>query len=1196
MRTFFTILFCSLLSAVSFAQWEESKTDQAIRHLTEHYQELGLTQEDISEIVVDHAHTDARGNSFIHLVQSVDKTPIQDAIISIGITKNGKVFISRNMFVANAKDQIKNAKQALSAKEALTSVVRTFNEDATVVQLRSDDTSKDYAFDIPELVNNEVSMKVVYEKTGKNDITLAYDFAMDMKESADYWNVRVDAKTGKILAKHNWTVYCNHGNKKNHVHNCRNNFIKNTQQRNTIMGDGATYKVYAYPTESPIHGNRVTLVDPADEVASPLGWHDTNGQTGAEFTITRGNNVHAYVDSTKTNASQGGEPDGGANLVFSFDHDLNQEPRDNVLAAQTQLFYANNFMHDFSYRLGFDEASGNFQQNNYGNGGTGNDPVNAEALDTGNGAGISLNNASFSTFADGLNGRMSMFLWNNPSGAFSIDAPEELAGFLTDIGRTDTGQNIWGALISQNTVTADIAVVDAASVQGSQPSMGCGVVMNDVTGKVAMIDRGVCEFGTKALNAQNAGAVAVIICNVAGVNGGTGEEILGMAAGDDGGQVSIPVIAMKLSKCNEIKASLASNIDVTVTFEERGPDGANFLDGSFDNGIMAHEYAHGISNRLTGGANNANCLKNFDDDEDGSFDRGEQMGEGWSDYFTLITTLEEGDQGSDVRGIGNFADAQGINGRGIRRFPYSTDMNICPFTYSDIRTGSVPHGVGEPWAAMLWDLTWAMIDQYGLDVTWQDENSGNYRAAKLVVDGMKLQGCDPGYVSGRDGIIFADFMNYQGAHECLIYEVFARRGVGYYANEGSPLDQRDGVENFDPKPTCIAELKVEREITELIKPGSVNNVSVKVINHESTDPVDVLVTEQLPEGLSYVENSTGEDASANNEGVVFSLNQVEYDDERTFEFEIMADPEVMSTRLAINSFEDGSDNYNFELVEGNSIWFNNSIAYEGGTGYSVNATAEEADVSLISSTFDVPSDSDFPALRFWHRYDTETSADGGYVSISTDDGATWQYVSDFIKNGYDGELQYTTFAIPALGAFHGSTNGEWKDSYIDLREYKGQSVKFRWRFGSDDNTNVEDVEFAGWTIDEVELMDLIFYDINTCIGPMDDPMKQCNEVTRIIVDSQLSTSTEEVEDDIYDMKLYPNPVKSRVFVDVTGLINETVQVKLSDINGITIVERSINIGTQVQSTSFDTQDLAAGMYLIQVQSDNGLSTRKFVKN
>ena len=127
-------------------------------------------------------------------------------------------------------------------------------------------------------------------------------------------------------------------------------------------------------------------------------------------------------------------------------------------------------------------------------------------------------------------------------------------------------------------------------------------------------------------------------------------------------------------------------------------------DGDYDNLVIVHEYAHGISNRLTGGGNNSSCLNNQ-----------EQMGEGWSDWYGLVMTMEVGDLGPDARGAGTWLFGQGANGPGIREFPYSTDLNINNHTYDRIKTAAVPHGVGSVWAAMLWEVTWALIDQYGFD-------------------------------------------------------------------------------------------------------------------------------------------------------------------------------------------------------------------------------------------------------------------------------------------------------------------------------------------------------------------------------------------------------------------------------------------------------------------------------------------------
>lgn len=86
-------------------------------------------------------------------------------------------------------------------------------------------------------------------------------------------------------------------------------------------------------------------------------------------------------------------------------------PSTYVDASVTQLFYTANKYHDLLYDLGFNEAAGNFEVNNNGKGGRGNDFVILNAQD-----GAGTNNADFSTPPDGQNARMRMFIWtaSNP--------------------------------------------------------------------------------------------------------------------------------------------------------------------------------------------------------------------------------------------------------------------------------------------------------------------------------------------------------------------------------------------------------------------------------------------------------------------------------------------------------------------------------------------------------------------------------------------------------------------------------------------------------------------------------------------------------------------------------------------------------------------------------------------------------------
>eukprot|EP00918_Siedleckia_nematoides_P004365 GHVU01009697.1.p1 GENE.GHVU01009697.1~~GHVU01009697.1.p1 ORF type:complete len:271 (+),score=22.80 GHVU01009697.1:49-813(+) len=165
--------------------------------------------------------------------------------------------------------------------------------------------------------------------------------------------------------------------------------------------------------------------------------------------------------------------------------------------------------------------------------------------------------------------------------------------------------------------------------------------------------------------------------------------------------------------------------------------------------------------------------------------------------------MEPGDSGDDVRGIGTYAIGQPTSGNGIRTFPYSTDMVVNPHTYDDIKTESVPHGVGSVWCAMLWEMTWDLIDANGGTIgDIYTGTSGNNIAMQLVLDGMKLQSCSPGFVDGRDAILAADLATNGGANECLIWNAFARRGLGVGASQGTSGSVTDGTEAFDVPVGC----------------------------------------------------------------------------------------------------------------------------------------------------------------------------------------------------------------------------------------------------------------------------------------------------------------------------------------------------------------------------------------------------------
>jgi hypothetical protein len=231
---------------------------------------------------------------------------------------------------------------------------------------------------------------------------------------------------------------------------------------------------------------------------------------------------------------------------------------------------------------------------------------------------------------------------------------------------------------------------------------------------------------------------------------------------------------------------------VTGTLKDAGVSIPN-RDSDLDAGIIAHEYCHGLSNRLTGGRLTTSCLSG-----------NQQAGEGWSDLCTLFFTAAAGDTATTPRGVGTYSIFEPVTGTGIRPYPYTTDMTANPLTYGDLSTDtlSIPHGVGTVWATTVWEMYWALVGQYGFDSDLYAGSGGNNLAIQLVVDGLKLQPCNPTFLDARDAILAADVANNNGANECLIWAAFAKRGMGYSAQDGGSANTLNVTEAFDLPSQC----------------------------------------------------------------------------------------------------------------------------------------------------------------------------------------------------------------------------------------------------------------------------------------------------------------------------------------------------------------------------------------------------------
>ncbi|MCS7090024.1 MAG: M36 family metallopeptidase [Limisphaera sp.] len=236
-------------------------------------------------------------------------------------------------------------------------------------------------------------MRQVWLPLDGTRLRLAWEVHMPRERAPEQYQVVLDAETGEIILRRQTSF-----------------FISNASYR-VYTSDSPSPFTPGWPTPNaaqPPYTNRVLVTWPAlDVTASPNGWiNDGDNET-------RGNNADCFLDRDFDFQPDGPRPQGNPTRVFDFPLDLAQEPLTYTNASIVQMFYWVNWFHDRAYQLGFSESAGNYQQDNFGRGGLGNDPILGYVQ---SGADVGLfNNAFFIPSPDGTPGQIAMFLWNGPT-------------------------------------------------------------------------------------------------------------------------------------------------------------------------------------------------------------------------------------------------------------------------------------------------------------------------------------------------------------------------------------------------------------------------------------------------------------------------------------------------------------------------------------------------------------------------------------------------------------------------------------------------------------------------------------------------------------------------------------------------------------------------------------------------------------
>lgn len=335
--------------------------------------------------------------------QQVDGIPVHEGVLMAHTTAKGELVNLASRFLADPVRAANNgtsnraallANPGITPRQAIALAAAAVGETVTAtavmaVEARSSGAEKYQRFRHPRLPG-ETHARLVWLPLNGTTLRLCWDIVLTSKQRGEMFRLLVDAASGKVHVRQGLTEYIS----------------------------DATYRVYTSdsPTPfSPSHPTPQTNLPPLvarslvtlkalNLTASPKGWvYDGLNET-------LGNNVDAHLDINSDDQPDLPRPQGSPFRVFDFPLDLTKPPSAYQDAAVAQLFYWCNFMHDKLYELGFTEAAGNFQTENFNRGGVGNDALQADAQDGGG-----VNNANMSTPPDGLAPRMQMYVFDHPA-------------------------------------------------------------------------------------------------------------------------------------------------------------------------------------------------------------------------------------------------------------------------------------------------------------------------------------------------------------------------------------------------------------------------------------------------------------------------------------------------------------------------------------------------------------------------------------------------------------------------------------------------------------------------------------------------------------------------------------------------------------------------------------------------------------
>jgi uncharacterized repeat protein (TIGR01451 family) len=382
--------------------------------LNEHADLFGHGAEALSSAKILHEDVGAHnGLRTVAWQQQLDGIPVFEGVLIGNITKNGELVTLSSQFLPNLSQSADagvpnrsalESNPTVSIQQAILNASQSLGDSLSINDIVTNVAPNETGYQAFRSPAGPVHARLVWLPLNRNVMRLGWEIFILSQSIHEGFQVVVAADTGEILLRRNTTKHIS----------------------------DATYNVYTsdspspfspgWPTpnvgQPPLTSRTSVTIAALSTNASPNGWIDDGNNTIV------GNNAEAYLDRNDDYSPDRPQPQGNPSRVFDFPLDLTQDPTNYADASQVQLFYLLNVYHDRLYDLGFTESAGNYQDNNFGRGGLGNDHVLGHVQDGADLNPPQANNSYWIGAPDGFNGDEHMFIFTgpNPDRDGSLDA------------------------------------------------------------------------------------------------------------------------------------------------------------------------------------------------------------------------------------------------------------------------------------------------------------------------------------------------------------------------------------------------------------------------------------------------------------------------------------------------------------------------------------------------------------------------------------------------------------------------------------------------------------------------------------------------------------------------------------------------------------------------------------------------------